>query len=125
MQSCVPTDYTLPAILPKVVIRLTDVPHPKDIPRERIAARPVLPRSSSLRWLLLIAAILLAAVAGSILFHARRARRSSTESSIEQIQPTDPAPPSMPQLRDQGGAALRTVADLSQLLHSLEGQIEA
>jgi molecular chaperone GrpE (heat shock protein) len=68
--------------------------------------------------------ILLVAIAAATLFLSYRFRREFAGTLTERDPPLNLAPPSMPQLRDQGGAALKTIAEASQLLRSLEEQLK-
>jgi molecular chaperone GrpE (heat shock protein) len=115
---------SLPAVLPKVIDSLTQAAATKGIQLEQTPATPVPSRNPYWAWFMSIMAILLVTIAVATLFLSRRFRRSSADKSTENIQPMNLKPPSVPQLRDQGGSALRTVAEASQLLHSLEGQLK-
>ncbi|HVB56870.1 MAG TPA: nucleotide exchange factor GrpE [Candidatus Acidoferrales bacterium] len=115
---------SLPAVLPKIIDSLTEAAATKGIQREQTPATPVPSRNPYWAWLLWIMAIFLVTVAVAILFLSRRFRRPSADTTTEHGQPLNLGPPSMPQLRDQGGSALRTIAEASQLLHSLEEQLK-
>lgn len=119
------TATSLPGLLPKMLASATRasasgakldrlMPAPANVVRSRYPYWP---------WLLSVT-ILLVAIAVATLFLSYRFRREFAGTLTERDPPLNLAPPSMPQLRDQGGAALKTIAETSQLLRSLEEQLK-
>lgn len=118
------TATSLPGLLPKMLASAKQTPAnvEKQNRREPTPAKVLPSGYSYLPWLLSVTTLLVAIVAATI-FLSRSFRRASAISLTEHAQPRL-ASPSMPQLRDQGGTALKTIAEVSQLLRSLEEQLK-
>ena len=114
----------LPAVLSKVMDSLTQAAATIHTKREAappmVAPRMVPPRSSYFLWLLSITATLLASIALAIVFRGRFRGGSPTGTPTQHVELLSIGPPSLPQLRERGGVALKTIAEASHLLRSLE-----
>jgi molecular chaperone GrpE (heat shock protein) len=121
------TATSLPGLLPKMLASATRASASGAKP-DRLVPAPanvVLARYPYWPWLLSVT-ILLVAIAAATLFLSYRFRGESVGTLTERAKPLrlNLPSPSMPQLRDQGGAALKTIAEASQLLRSLEEQLK-
>ena len=114
----------LPAVLPKVMDSLTQAAAEIGIKREPAQPPVVPPRSPYWLWLLSITATLLASIALAIVFRGHFRSGSPTGTPREHVEPLSIGSPSLPQLRERGGAALKTIAQASHLLHSLEDELK-
>lgn len=114
----------LPVVLPKVMDSLTQAAATIDIKREPPPTMVVPPRGPYWLWLLSITATLLASIALAIVFRGRFRGGSPTGTPPQHVELLSIGPPSLPQLRERGGVALKTIAEASHLLHSLEDELK-
>jgi molecular chaperone GrpE (heat shock protein) len=113
----------LPAVLPKVIDNLTPPAATIGTKREPAPSTVVPPRTPYWLWLLSITAILLASIALGIVFQSRFGPRTPTGTHTEVVESLNNGLSSISELRERGGAALKIIAAVSHLIHSLEDEL--
>jgi molecular chaperone GrpE (heat shock protein) len=118
----------LPGLLPRMLASATRSLASEAKPdRQALAPATVVPSRYSYWPWLLSATVVLIAIAVATLLPSYRFRSEPAGALTEQAEPLNLPSQSMPQLsqlREQGGAALKTIAEVSQLLRSLEEQLK-